>query len=268
MAENPQSWNPTRYSREARFVSDLGNPVVDLLAPRAGERILDLGCGDGALTRVIADAGCQVLGVDASPEMVAAARAQGVEARVVDGEDLPFDGDFDAVFSNAALHWMPRSERVLSGVGRSLRPGGRFVGEFGGHGNVAAIVVGLVAALDERGIDAGAYNPWFFPGAEEYRLLLERHGFEVETIELFSRPTPLPGDVIGWLETFAGSFVAALPEEARQEFLADVAERCRPLLRDDSGQWVADYVRLRFAASRKEQAIPGRSPPPFTHPPQ
>ncbi|MDN3517537.1 class I SAM-dependent methyltransferase [Aquisalimonas lutea] len=252
MAHEGQTWEPARYAREARFVSDLGNPVVELLAPRAGERILDLGCGDGALTRVIADAGCGVLGVDASPEMVAAAREQGLEARVVDGEDLPFDGDFDAVFSNAALHWMTRPDRVLSGVRHSLRPGGRFVGELGGHGNVAAIVDALAAALDERGIDAAALNPWFFPDAEQYRLLLERHGFEVSAIELFSRPTPLPGDVIGWLETFADAFVAALPAQDRREFLVDVAERCRPVLCDDSGQWVADYVRLRFAAHRKE----------------
>src|SRR6266705_5788747 len=125
-----QTWDANRYSENARFVSDLGMPVVELLAPRAGERILDLGCGDGSLTTKLVELGCQVVGVDASPAMVAAAQALGLDARVMDGQSLPFAQEFDAVFSNAALHWMPQVDTVIAGVWRSLKPGGRFVGEW------------------------------------------------------------------------------------------------------------------------------------------
>lgn len=253
-AEDQQTWNPAQYSEQARFVSDLGNAAVELLAPRTGERILDLGCGDGALTKCFVDTGCRVLGIDASPEMVAAARDLGIEARVADGQNLQFENEFDAVFSNAALHWMTQPERVLNGVWRSLKPGGRFVGEFGGRGNVATIVGALEAALGDRGVDAKPLNPWFFPGAEDYRARLENHGFEVASVELFRRPTPLPRDVIGWLETFAHAFITALREEERKNFLAEVAERCRPRLCDETGRWLADYVRLRFVASKPSSA--------------
>jgi SAM-dependent methyltransferase len=155
-----QSWKAGRYATHARFVADLGAPVLDLLAPRTGERILDLGCGDGALTEKLAALGCSVVGVDAAPDMIAAARARGLDARVMDGEGLDFEDEFDAVFSNAALHWMRRPADVIAGVRRALRPGGRFVGEFGGHTNVAAIIVALIAVLDRRGVDGAAAIPW------------------------------------------------------------------------------------------------------------
>jgi SAM-dependent methyltransferase len=158
-----QSWQAGRYATHARFVADLGAPVLDLLAPRAGERILDLGCGDGALTEKLAALGCSIVGVDAAPDMIAAARARGLDARVMDGESLGFEDEFDAVFSNAALHWMRRPADVIAGVRRALRPGGRFVGEFGGHTNVAAIIVALTAVLDRRGADGTAAIPWYFP---------------------------------------------------------------------------------------------------------
>ena len=248
----PQSWSPERYHQHARFVSDLGMPVVDLLAPRAGERILDVGCGDGALTAKLVALGCTVVGVDASPEQVAGARARGLDCRVASGEELPFANAFDAVFSNAALHWMRRPDAVIAGVRRALKPGGRFVAEMGGHGCVAAIVAALGAALARRGIDAPVYNPWFFPTADDYRGRLEHHGFSVDSIALFPRPTPLPGDVTGWLETFAESFTVALPADERPAFLAEVRDALRPQLADASGKWTADYVRLRFAATRDQ----------------
>ena len=134
-------------------------PVVDLLAPRPGERILDLGCGDGALTEKLAAAGCDVVGADASAELVKAARARGLDARLMNGEALDFDGEFDAVFSNAALHWMLRPDAVIDGVYRALKPGGRFVGEFGGAGNVATIASALEAALDRRGLRRQGREP-------------------------------------------------------------------------------------------------------------
>jgi trans-aconitate methyltransferase len=249
-----QRWDPDRYAANARFVSDLGAPVVELLAPRAGERILDLGCGDGVLTKKLADLGCDVVGVDGSPEQVAAARALGVDARVMDGERLALEGSFDAVFSNAALHWMRRADDVIAGVWRLLRPGGRFVGEMGGHRCVEKIRRALIAALDRRGIDGASADPWYFPTVEDYRARLERRGFAVRSIELFARPTPLPGDVVGWLETFGQTFTAKLPEAERAAYLAEVRGALRAELCDAQGVWSADYTRLRFAAVKPAEA--------------
>jgi len=210
-----QTWDPERYARNARFVADLGAPAVELLAPRAGERILDLGCGDGALTAKLAAMGCEVIGVDSSAAQVEAARKLGLDARVIDGESLRFDGEFDAVFSNAALHWMRNADAVIAGAWRALRPRERFVGEFGGHGNVAKIMKALVDALNRRGLDGEAAIPWYFPTVEEYSAKPKTAGFSINSIALIPRPTPLPGDVSGWLETFAGSVTACLPQSER-----------------------------------------------------
>src|SRR5271154_187946 len=177
--QTSQTWDPERYARNARFVSDLGAPVFELLAPMRDERILDLGCGDGVLTAKLAAMGCRAIGVDASPEQVEAAKKLGVEAQVVDGEHLNFDNEFDAVFSNAALHWMRSPDSVIAGVWRALRPGGRFVAEMGGYGCVETIKRALIQALDRRGIDGKAAVPWYFPAPEEYRARLERQGFAV-----------------------------------------------------------------------------------------
>jgi trans-aconitate methyltransferase len=241
-----QRWDPKTYAANARFVAELGQPVVELLAPRPGERILDLGCGDGALTEKLVALGCAVVGVDASPEQVAAARGRGLDARVMDGQSLAFEAEFDAVFSNAALHWMTEPDRVIAGVARALKPGGRFVGEMGGAGNIARIVEALTAALGGRGM--APELPWYFPSAEEYRAKLEAGGFAVEEIALFVRPTPLPGDIAGWLETFTGGSLARVPEDERAGFIAELREALRPHLQQPDGSWIADYVRLRFAA--------------------
>jgi SAM-dependent methyltransferase len=245
-----QRWDPAAYERHARFVSELGAPVVELLAPRAGERILDLGCGDGFLTERLAALGCDVVGVDASPEQVEGARRRGLDARVARAQALPFAGEFDAVFSNAVLHWVKDADAAIAAVRRALRPGGRFVAELGGEGCVGAIRAALTAALAPRGLDAAALDPWFFPSVETYGGLLARGGFSVESIALFPRPTPLPGDVADWLETFAQPFLAPLAPEARRPLLEEVRERLRPRLFDPARGWVADYVRLRFRAVR------------------
>ena len=243
-----QDWDPERYARDARFVADLGAPVVELLAPQAGECILDLGCGDGALTEKLVAAGCRVVGVDGSGAQIEAARARGLDARVMDGERLDFDGEFDAVFSNAAMHWMKRPDAVIAGVWRALRPGGRFVAELGGHGCVAAIRLALHEALRRRDVDPMRVDPWFFPTPDEYRVRLEAHGFAVRSIALIPRPTLLPGDVTAWLEVFAGPFTGAVPDGDRPSMLAEAREALRPMLCDAAGRWTADYVRLRFAA--------------------
>jgi SAM-dependent methyltransferase len=253
MKTTNQSWDPDAYARNARFVSDLGAPVLELLAPRAGERILDLGCGDGALTKKLADLGCDVVGVDSSAPQIEAARRLGLDARVVDGERLTFDAEFDAVFSNAAIHWMHPPDDVVAGVWRALKPGGRFVGEFGGHGCVETVKRALIAALARRGIDGDALNPWYFPTVEDYRARLERRGFAVKYIALIPRPTPLPGEINGWLETFAQSFMAPVAASDRAAFLDEVREVLRPDLCDSTSKWFADYVRLRFATEK-----PGR----------
>jgi len=246
-----QLWNAAAYARNGRFVADLGASLLDWLAPQAGERILDLGCGDGVLTQCIAEFGCDVTGADASAELVAAARELGVDALIVDGQALTFAREFDAVFSNAALHWMKRDpDAVLAGVARALKPGGRFVAELGGAGNVAAIRGALHAALARRGIDAAAFDPWYFPSAADYRARLEAAGFKILRLEIYPRPTPLPGDAAAWLSTFGQSFLQALPLAQRDELLLEVQEALRPQLasRIAGEVWVADYVRLRFVA--------------------
>ena len=245
-----QSWNPESYARHAGFVPKLGMPVVELLAPQPGERILDLGCGHGPLTEKLVEFGCDVVGIDNSPEQIAAARARGLEAYVMDGQALTFENEFDAVFSNAVLHWMKRVDDVIAGVWRALKPGGRFVAEFGGDGNVAQIRYGLHDALRRRGIDPEEVDPWYFPTPAEHTSRLEAQGFEVTWMRLIPRPTPLPGDISGWLDTFAESFIFALPVEERAEIVAEVREALRPTLCDAQGQWTADYVRLRFAAQK------------------
>ena len=241
-------WNPDDYARNARFVSDLALDLLELLQARKGERILDLGCGDGALTLRIAESGADVVGVDGSPEMVAAARMRGLDARVMDGRSLSFHAEFDAVLSNAALHWMREPEQVIIGVRRALRPGGRFVAELGGHANIAAIHTALIAVLNNRGYDGASRSPWYFPTAEKYRSMLEAHSFQVENIATIPRPTLLPTGMRAWLETFAIPFLDGIEGADRSAVFDEVTSLLSPSLCDERGQWRADYVRLRFVA--------------------
>ncbi|PMR75364.1 class I SAM-dependent methyltransferase [Billgrantia endophytica] len=243
-----QTWRASSYAHHAGFVPALGRDVATLLAPRPGERILDLGCGDGTLTTELAKSGATLVGVDASTDMVDAARTRGLDARVADAHHLPFDHEFDAVFSNAALHWMFNHEAVVASIHRALKPGGRFVAEFGGHGNVAAICTAMLAALRARGISGKARFPWFFPTVEEYRECLESAGFTVASIQLIPRPTPLPTGMGGWLATFANPFLHGLSDDIREVILDDAIGLLAPSLCDSHGNWTADYVRLRVKA--------------------
>lgn len=246
-----QAWNPTTYARDAGFVPRFGEALVDVLAPQAHERILDVGCGDGVLSEKIAASGCTLTGIDASAEQVAAARARGLDAHVMNGAQLTFDNEFNAVFSNATLHWLKNPSAVLQGVQRALRPRGRFVAEFGGADNVKVVCDALLSALARRGVNGAAHFPWYFPTPDEYRAQLEAAGFVVDHISHFARPTPQPGSVTAWIALFGDSFTHALAETERADYLSEVERELAPKLRNAEGVWVLDYVRLRVVAHRE-----------------
>ncbi|MFB6091378.1 MAG: trans-aconitate 2-methyltransferase [Haloquadratum sp.] len=252
-ADDRNDWDATAYDDAHSFVFEYGSDVVDLLDPEADERILDLGCGTGHLTERIAEAGADVVGVDRAEEMIATARDR--------HPDLPFvradarevadavDGPFDAVFSNAVLHWIDDQDAVTASVADVLRPGGRFVAELGGAGNVSAVVGAVEAELRERGYDPPA-EPWYFPTIGEHATTLEAHGFEVRYATLFDRPTELEDGEAGlaeWIGMFGDRLLGPVPDDERAAVVAGVEDRLRDDLYED-GTWVADYRRLRFAA--------------------
>jgi SAM-dependent methyltransferase len=244
-----QHWDPAAYAVNAGFVPALGAPVLELLAPRPGERILDLGCGDGVLTARIVAAGAVVTGLEPDPRLAAAARRRGIDVVEQDAH-LPFGaGVQDAVFSNAALHWMRDPPTVLVNIASALRPGGRLVAEQGGFGNVAAVVTALLAALEAVGHPAPDPFPWDFPSPNGLRRRLAAAGLEPVEVALIPRPTPLPTGMAGWLETFASPFLDGVAPEARAAVLADATRRMGALHDPDEG-WIADYVRLRFVARK------------------
>lgn len=247
-----QTWDPQAYGRDAGFVHGLAGGVVEWLDAQAGERILDLGCGDGQLSARLAAGGARVTGVDASAEMTAAARARGITAEHGAAERLPFaDASFDAVFSNAVLHWVRDQDAMMDEVRRVLRPGGRFVAEMGGHGNVAAIRVALIAVLERHGHGGLEDEVNYYPTPEAYTRRLEGHGFTVERMELIPRPTRLAeSGMEGWLRTFRRGVLERLPDELREAVVAETVELLAPALRDEQGNWTGDYVRLRFVARR------------------
>jgi trans-aconitate methyltransferase len=249
-------WDAGLYDDKHSFVWKLAAAALELLNARPGERILDLGCGTGHLTARIAETGAQVVGVDRSPEMIRQAKEKYPSLRfeVMDAREIELDGNFDAAFSNATLHWIKEPERVIVGIKKLLRPGGRFVAEFGGKGNTAELLKAVQHAWQKLGLAGPALRPWYYPSLAEYAGLLEKYGFEVTQAILFDRPTPLDDGERGlrnWLEMFGSAFVEGLPAAARERLLAEIERELRPKLFRE-GHWVMDYRRLRVAAKRLE----------------
>lgn len=245
------SWNAELYEAKHGFVWKFGQDLIVLLDPKPGERILDLGCGTGQLTRQIAEHGADVLGLDASPEMIGQARQNYPELRfmLADAAKMTFNAEFDAVFSNAALHWMLDASAVLDGVSRALKSGGRLVAELGGRGNISHIEHAIAVVLRELGVSFENARRTYFPSVAEYSALLERKGLEVRFASLFDRLTPLEGEngMKNWLEQFAWYYFESIPLSARDAALAAVVNTLRPEL-FVNGTWWADYRRLRVVA--------------------
>jgi SAM-dependent methyltransferase len=239
-AASTSKWDPAEYARVGAFVAELGQAALDLLDPRPGERILDVGCGEGSLTRKIAERGAIVLGIDNSPEMVAAARAKGVDAVLLNAADMQFFAEFDAAFSNATLHWVLEKEQAARAIFRALKPGGRSAGELGGEGNIARLREALDTELVIRGYVPPTESSNWYPSPEEFAAVYEAAGFDHIDARLIERPTPLDHGIHEWVTTFRKGWLdrAGVPEEERPEIAAAVADRF--------GSNVADYVRLRF----------------------
>jgi len=246
-------WNAGLYDGQHAFVWKLGASLIELLAPRAGERILDLGCGTGHLTAEIAATGATVIGIDSSPAMLEQARAAfpAIEFIQADARSFRVAEPCDAVFSNAALHWVKDAEDAARSIHAALKPGGRFVAEFGGKGNVAHLSAAMSAAARDLGVEPQS-SLWYFPSVGEYAGLLESTGFEVRQATLFHRPTPLVGEhgIAAWVEMFGQSLLERIPPAQRPAFLAGVEDRCRGTLQNAEG-WFADYRRLRVVAVRE-----------------
>jgi len=244
-------WDADSYDGDHSFVFEYGETLVDLLEPEAGERILDIGCGTGHLSARIAEAGADVVGIDASEEMIRKARQthSDCEFARADARSFSFERPFDAVFSNAALHWIPEQDEVLELISDALAPDGRFVAELGGAGNVAAIVDAVSEVAAEHGYDVT--NPWHFPTIGEYATRLESHGLETRYATLFDRPTALengPEGLEKWLSMFGDSLLEPIPEAERSEVITAVEDRLRADRYRD-GTWFADYRRLRVVAT-------------------
>jgi trans-aconitate 2-methyltransferase len=244
-------WNPELYEARHAFVFQLGEELIGILNPQPGEHILDLGCGTGQLTRKIADSGAHVLGLDASPEMIGQARQNYPELRFLlqDAATMDFKGEFDAVFSNAALHWMLDASGVAKAIARALREGGRFIAELGGRRNIHQIEYAVEAVAARYLGSAMPEKRTFYPSVGEYATILEAYGLEVRSALLFDRPTPLegPDGMPNWIRQFKWYYFENLPSAQREQALEDVVDELRPVLFRD-GTWYADYRRLRISA--------------------
>ena len=247
-------WNAALYDQKHSFVWKLAEGLLDLLEAKAGEEILDVGCGTGHLTAKIAATGALVTGIDRSPEMIAQARKDhpAIRFEVADVRELKFRNQFDGVFSNATLHWITEPERAVMCIEDALRRGGRFVAEFGGRGNVAGLMGAIARAWKNLNLPGPLPAPWYYPSISEYSALLEKHHLEMTYAALFNRPTPLEGGASGlrnWLEMFGGVFAGGAPENLRHQLLEEIESEARFDLFHD-GHWLMDYRRLRIVARK------------------
>lgn len=248
-----QNWNAEQYQKGASFVSRLGTPVLELLAPESGEKILDLGCGDGTLTSQIQNRNCEVLGIDSSASMIAKAREKGLKARVLSAENIDYHCQFDAVFTNAVLHWVDDIDAVVTKVHHALKVNGRFIGEFGGKGNIEALISQISVTFSEFPEFGEFNNPWYFPSTEEFSSVLERSRFQIQYIELIPRPTTLKSGINSWLKIFTNSITEGLSVEQKKIFITEVTKKLKPLIFSETEGWIADYVRIRFKAIKTDQ---------------
>ena len=248
------NWNSSLYDQKHAFVFEYGRGLIPVLDPQPGEVILDLGCGTGHLTKTIAESGARVIGIDSSQKMIEMARATypELEFLIADARNFSFTDPFDAIFSNATLHWVQPAESVVRCISTSLKTGGRFVAEFGGKGNVATIIRAVQQSIREL-TDTEMEFGWYFPSIGEYASLLERYRLAVRSAILFERPTPLEDGEMGlrtWFRMFGDRVFQRLPDELREQVLERTEEKARPHL-FQGRQWFADYVRLRIVAFKE-----------------
>jgi SAM-dependent methyltransferase len=239
-AVSTSKWDAADYARVGAFVAELGGAALDLFDPQPGERILDVGCGEGTLTKRLIERGATVLGIDNSPEMIAAARANGVDAVQLAAEDMQFFTEFDAAFSNATLHWVLHKEQAARAIFRALKGGGRFAGEMGGEGNLETLREALDDELIIRGYAPPVEASNWYASPQEFAAIYEAAGFREIDARLIERPTPIAHGIAAWVTTFRKGWLdgSGVPEAERAEIGAAVADRV--------GSNVADYVRLRF----------------------
>jgi SAM-dependent methyltransferase len=243
LSQSPAStskWDAADYAKVGAFVAELGGAALDLLDPQPGERILDVGCGEGTLTKKIVERGATALGIDNSPEMIAAARAAGIDALLLPAENMTFSSEFDAAFSNATLHWVLEKEQAARAIFRALKTSGRFAGEMGGEGNLKKLREALDEELIIRGYQPPVEASNWYASPEEFAAMYEAAGFREIDARLIERPTPIEHGVAAWVRTFRKGWLdrAGVPEEERAEIGSAVADRV--------GSNIADYVRLRF----------------------
>ncbi len=244
---NTNKWNADKYNKHADFVSNLAFPVIELLNPQANERILDLGCGDGTLAVEIEKFDSKVIAVDLSESMVIKTKEKGIHASVMSATELTFEDEFDAVFSNAVLHWVKDSDKSIKKIANSLKARGRLIAEFGGYGNIKFLIDAMQEIFNKHKEFGTFNNPWTFPKDTEYKQLLQNNGFNVEYIELIPRPTKID-DISNWLDIFANGIISHLTQEQQNLFKKEVREILKPKIYSEKDGWVADYVRLRLKA--------------------
>ena len=248
-------WNANLYDQNHSFVSQFGTDLVQLLAPKQRESILDLGCGTGDLSRKISDFEAQVIGIDQSINMIEQAKVKYPEISfdVQDATELTYENEFDAIFSNATLHWIKQPEKALQGIFAGLKEGGRFVAEFGGKGNVQTITDEIIRQLKTEEIEfKDEQFPWFYPSIAEYAALMERVGFRVTFAQHFDRPTQLEGQdgLRNWIEMFGTQFFEGIAEQGKNKIVAQVEKNLKESLYK-AGHWYADYKRIRVVGVKE-----------------